>query len=336
MIKYIGSKRRLVPLLLDIVKTRAPWAKTAVDLFSGSARVAFALKEAGLRVHANDHNAYAHTLARCYVEADADAAGDITRVLDELSRLKPRAGWFTKTFCEDARFFHPKNGARVDAMRERIAQMALPPALESAVLVSLMEAADRVDSTVGVQMAYLKAWAPRALQDLSLRVPRLLPRAPHGPGAAHRLDAADAARELHADVAYLDPPYNQHNYLRNYHVWESLVLWDKPEVYGRAQKRVDCKERRSDFNLKPRALAALADVVANIRARLLVVSFNDEGFIDRRTLEGLLEQRGRVDVIKVQSRRYVGARIGIYNPSGEKVGSVSHLTNHELVYVVAT
>jgi adenine-specific DNA-methyltransferase len=193
-----------------------------------------------------------------------------------------------------------------------------------------------VDSTVGVQMAYLKSWAPRALNDIELRVPALAARSAHGRGKASKLEAGKAARVLTADVAYLDPPYNQHSYLRNYHVWESLVLWDKPEVYGLAQKRIDCKERTSAFNLKNEAYSALADVIAHVDAKLLVVSFNDEGFFDRATLEGLLATRGKVDVIEVKTRRYVGARIGIYNPKGQKVGRVSHLTNNELVYVVTT
>jgi adenine-specific DNA-methyltransferase len=41
-----------------------------------------------------------------------------------------------------------------------------------------------------------------------------------------------------------------------------------------------------------------------------------------------------VDVVAIEARRYVGARIGIYNPQGEKVGAVGKLTNHELLYVV--
>lgn len=334
MIKYIGSKRRLVPLLLEVVKTRAPDAHSVLDLFSGTARVGYAMKGAGLRVVANDHNAYAHALARCYVEADRDLLPEVERLLDELRALPPRPGWFTQTFCEDARFFHPKNGARIDAMRDHIARLSLPPVTESVLLVALMEAADRVDSTVGVQMAYLKSWAPRAIKDIELRAPLLLPRARGGASEAHQLDAAEAARALRADVAYLDPPYNQHSYLRNYHIWESLVLWDRPEVYGRARKRVDCRERPSAFNLRRGAVPALAAVVEQCQARLLVVSFNDEGFIDRATLERLLARRGPVEVIEVETRRYVGARIGIYNPSGEKVGAVSHLTNKELVFVV--
>ena len=42
-----------------------------------------------------------------------------------------------------------------------------------------MLAADRVDSTTGLQMAYLKQWAPRAHQDLELRRPDLLPGRGH-------------------------------------------------------------------------------------------------------------------------------------------------------------
>ncbi|HAV48717.1 MAG TPA: DNA methyltransferase, partial [Brevundimonas sp.] len=67
--------------------------------------------------------------------------------LAELRQLKPEAGWFTRAFCEDARYFHPDNGARIDAMRERIEALDLEPDLKAIVLVSLMEAADRVDST---------------------------------------------------------------------------------------------------------------------------------------------------------------------------------------------
>ena len=334
MIKYLGSKRRLVARLVDVVVADAPKARSVLDLFSGTARVGMAMKAHGLRVIANDHNAYAHTLARCYVEADDELVPVLEQLIAELRSVKPKAGWFTKTFCEDARFFHPKNGARIDAIRERIARLDLAQPLQSVLLVSLMEAADRVDSTVGVQMAYLKSWAPRALQDLELRVPALLPRARAGRGESHQLDARHAARSLKADVAYLDPPYNQHSYLGNYHIWESLVLWDKPAVYGVAMKRVDCRQRVSSFNLKSAAREALQDVIASVDCRLLVVSFNDEGFFDRATLEALLGTRGSVQVHAIESPRYVGAKIGIYNPAGKKVGAVSHLTNHELVYVV--
>lgn len=333
MIKYLGSKRRMLGAILQAVGS-VSGAGTVIDLFSGTSRVGHALKAAGYRVRANDHNSYALALARCYVEADREELlRDAERLVDELNRLPGEPGWFTQTFCEQSRYFQPRNGARVDAIRQAIATRGLPPRLEAVLLVSLMEAADRVDSTTGVQMAYLKSWAPRSHRELELRVPALLPRALAGPGEAFGLDALEAAARLEGDVAYIDPPYNQHSYLRNYHVWESLVRWDRPAVYGVACKRVDCRERSSDFNIRSRFAAAMERLVASVRAPVLIVSASDESWLSGEQLAALLARRGAVSVLEFEQRRYVGAQIGIYNPRGEKVGQPGRLRNRERLYV---
>jgi adenine-specific DNA-methyltransferase len=119
-------------------------------------------------------------------------------------------------------------------------------------------------------------------------------------------------------------------------VWESLVRWDKPPVYGTACKRVDCRTRKSDFNSKRRFVDAMEAVIRGVRARVLVVSFNDEGYLGRAEMERLLSSRGTVTVLTQDYKRYVGAQIGIFNPSGQKVGQVSHLRNKEYLYVVET
>ena len=332
MIKYIGSKRLLVPTLVAMVR-ECEGVERVIDLFSGTSRVGSALKQSGYRVWANDYAHYAHTIATCYVQADAACwEAPAQRLLDELSRLPPAAGWFTAQFCERARYVHPDNGARVDAIREHIATLDLEPELEAIALVALMEAADRVDSTTGVQMAYLKQWAKRAHKQLELRLPKLS----SGTGRATRGDALDLARSgaLEADLIYLDPPYNQHAYLGNYHVWESLVLWDKPELYGVANKRIDCKTRKSPFNSKRKIHAAMAEIIAHARAKWILVSFNNEGYISREEMVALLATRGEVEVVERPFERYVGAKIGIYSPAGEKVGRVSHTKNKEFVFKV--
>jgi len=333
MIKYLGSKRVLVPLITEVVGTVAPGG-TVVDLFSGTARVGHGLKRAGHRVRSNDINRYAATLARCYVGADTDRLDEVAAWVDRLNAMEGRPGYFTRTFCEASRFFQPKNGARVDAIRDALAAAGLDPELEAILLVSLMEAADRVDSTTGVQMAYLKNWARRSFNDLSLRVPRLVSQAAGGKSTVTCLDALDAARALTGDVGYMDPPYNQHKYVGNYHIWETLVRWDAPETYGKACKRVDCKERKSPFNSKRRIHDAMRTIVNDLDVGVLVVSFSDEGYISRDEMVEILSTRGDVQVLARDHKRYVGAQIGIYNPSGDKVGAVSHLANKEFLFVV--
>jgi len=331
VIKYIGSKRLLVPRIVEAVLGDGERPRTALDLFSGTSRVGHALKREGLRVHANDHNAYAHVLGLCYVAADARRwRGPAERLLAELDALPGRAGWFTETYAVRARYLQPENAARAEAIRERIAALSLPPELEAITLTSLVEAADRVDSTVGLQMAYLKRWSARSAQPLRLRLPELLP----GEGSASCLDACEAATRFEADVAYLDPPYNQHSYLGNYHVWETLVRFDAPEVYGVACKRTDVRARGSAFNRRADMARAFESVLGAVRAPRLVVSFNDEGFLPLPRLREMLAARGAVCEVSVAHPRYIGHRLGVYNPRGEKVGTPGAARNREHLFVV--
>ena len=330
MIKYLGSKRLLTRTIAATLSDLSPGARV-LDVFSGTSRVGQAFKKAGLHVTANDHNAYAHTIAQCYIAADkALWADEAARVIDALNDIAPRPGWFTENYCEKARFFHPDNGARVDAIRDRIDTLDLEPTLRSIALISLMEAADRVDSTTGVQMAYLKSWAPRALKPMKLRLPELL----DGEGQATQMDAAEAAGAFQGDAAYLDPPYNQHSYRSNYHIWETLVRWDRPEVYGVARKRIDCKTEKSAFNSRPKIETAFGEVLDALDVARVVVSFNNEGYLARETIEDMLARRGKVHTLALDYKRYVGAQIGIHNLKGEKVGRVSHTRNKELLFIV--
>lgn len=305
-----------------------------LDLFSGTSRVGHALKSAGFGVLSNDHNTFAHTLATCYIQCDGPRIErQATEIIADLNRLSGKDGPFTQTYSIDSRYLHPDNARRIEAMRDRIETLELEPELRAVVLTSLVEAADRVDSTTGVQMAYLKSWAPRALKPIELRLPAILPN-PEGLACrAFNLDAIDAAHGLQADIAYLDPPYNQHSYLGNYHVWETLVRWDHPETYGIACKRIDCKDRKSDFNSKVRIEDALRSVIDAIDAPTLIVSFNDEGYLSREQIESMLSPLGPVAIIDHDHPRYVGCKIGIHNQQGVKVGRVGRVRNTEHFFV---
>src|SRR5262249_8435979 len=122
--------------------------------------------------------------------------------------------------------------------------------------------------------------------------------------------------------------------LANYHVWETLVRWDKPAVYGIAKKRVDVRERPSPFNRRREIHGAMRELLDGIDARWLIVSFSNEGYIAKDEMIELLSGHGEVGVREVEYPRYVGAKIGIYNPRGEKVGRVGHLQNVEYVFTV--
>lgn len=331
-IKYLGSKRRLVQQLGQILEQAG--ARTALDLFTGTTRVAQAFKQRGANVTAVDIARYSEIFASCYIATDSMNIDkdELREALNYLSSLQGRDGYFTETFCERSRFFRPENGRRIDAIRDELAATFASSMLYPILLTSLIEAADRVDSTTGVQMAYLKSWAPRAFNSLELRLPELLP----GTGSAVRANAEEAVGLLgHFDLAYLDPPYNQHRYFTNYHIWETLVAWDHPEVYGVACKRADSRHdnSKSVFNKKREMPSALRRTIANVQADIVVLSYNNESWMSLEELVSACSVHGEVRVLAFDSKRYVGSQIGIYNPSGDRVGQVSHLRNVEYVLV---
>ena len=258
MIKYLGSKRRLVPVLSRLC---LGWrAQTVLESLDRHHPRRGHLQARGCAGHGGRHRA---GTPRCScgltwprTPRSVDHAA-LTAAIEELNALPGEPGYFTETFCVRARFFQPENGACVDAVRAALSVTTRAHRCIRSCSTSLVEAADRVDSTAGVQMAYVKQWAPRSYSPLTLRAPEMLP----GTGRALRGDAVELASTLPpCDLAYLDPPYNQHRYFTNYHVWETLVVGDEPADYGIAgRKRIDaCDDTtKSVFNARRKMPDAL-------------------------------------------------------------------------------
>lgn len=333
MIKYLGSKRTLVGVLGAIAQ--AAEAKTAVDLFTGTTRVAQEFKRQGLFVTASDSATYSDILAKCYIEADfnkTDLAA-LSEKITHLNSLPGTRGYVTKNFCEEARFFQTKNGMRVDAIREELETNFKSDPDYPILLTSLMLAADHVDSTTGQHMAYLKNWSHRSGNDIELLVPDLIP----GTGKSILGLAENVVTELgEVDLLYMDPPYNQHRYFTNYHIWETLVRWDNPEPYGVAMKRIDSRQphTHSVFNKRKKMPPAFKDVITKARAKTVVVSYNNESWVEPIDIaEALLQNHESVALLEFDYKRYIGSQIGIYNKSGAKVGSVGERKNKELIFI---
>ena len=241
----------------------------------------------------------------------------------------------TATFCESSRYFRPENGARIDAVRDVIerdyagigpvagaahqpARGGGPGRLDRRPADGLPQAVGGPGRTSRCGCGY-RTWWP----------------GPVGPSGGMPAIWSGPTSLGPVDLAYLDPPYNQHRYDSNYHVWETIVAWDAPSHYGIACKREDLRDPfgRSAFNSRRTMPAAMARVVGEVQAEVVVLSYNNESWLSFDELHELCASRGHVEVLAFDSARYVGARIGIHNPAGDKVGRISHLRNTEYMLV---
>ncbi len=315
-----------------------------VDLFTGSTVVARFAKTLGFRVLANDWEPYSSEIARGTVALNSapsfEHLGGAARAFEILNALPPLRGYVARHLCpesdsapdtdDERMFFTRANGERIDAVREQLAAWELSRSISEAecayVLSALLYSVSYVSNTSGLFKGFHRGWGGatgtalyRIQSALALRPPIL-----HDNGAANlalRADAQSLASDLRGilgaapDVVYIDPPYNQHPYGSNYHVLNTVALWDKPPVHPRIRVagrpleksaiRTDWRTlRRSPYNTARDALPAFRALIAGIDARWILVSYSTDGNIPLEGLLSALSERGSVSVHPQQYKRY--------------------------------
>lgn len=374
LIAYIGNKRRLLPLIRQAIESCGLPPGTDVsfaDLFAGSGAVSRLARFLGYRVLANDWEPYAAVLNRAFLTTDAAQLpnlyqewGGLEQVLSLLNGLQhpsPAASYVSRYYCprsteqadpdQERLFYTRENGERIDAIREWI-ETNYPgtPATrqqrtEKDLLLGLLlyEAATHAN-TSGVFKAYHRGFGGRggdALKRILGRIGLEFPALWNGPAQVYCMDALQLAHQwqeqgTRIDIAYLDPPYNQHQYGSNYHMLNTIALNDKPPISnqimvdGRVQDKAgirrDWVRTRSSYCYRTQAEASFAALINALPARYILVSYSTEGIIPFPTLVDILNERGRVDIVFAPYTRYRGGKQAL----------TSTLSNLEFVLVVDT
>lgn len=344
LIPYIGNKRKLLHLIEDAVHLTGCRGGTFVDLFTGSTVVGRWAKQRGFRVVANDWEPYSHRIALGTIVPNRVPAfaglGGVKAVFETLDRLPPLHGYVSKHLCpenddhpdleRERLFFTRENGERIDAIGERIhrwSQDGRIDEVEKAYLLSaLVYAVSYASNTSGVFKGFHHGWGGKTGTALHRIRGRLALQQPliHDNGLdnlAFRGDAHDLASRLpvacgcRPEIVYIDPPYNQHPYGSNYHVLNTVVLWDKPEfhpsfiVNGRKHEKSAIRkdwrtERRSPYNTPHDAPLAFDELVGSLDARWALVSYSTDGNIPLRDLLLSLARRGDVRIVTATYKRY--------------------------------
>lgn len=340
LIPYIGNKRKLLDIIHQAIKLTNIENGTFVDLFSGSSVVSRFAKKLGFRVLSNDWEPYSEQIAIGTVVLNEmpkfENFGGIEKVFDLLNNVVPVEDYVTKHLCptddekldheKDRLFFMRKNGMKIDAMRELISKWVEEHKISqtefSYLMASLLYSVSYVSNTSGVFKGFHRGWGGsngtaqyRICSDISLKPPILFNNDKNN--ISIREDAGVLVNRLTEilgkipDIIYLDPPYNQHPYGSNYHVLNSITLWDKPdfpEKITRGTKsaiRLDWRtERKSAYNSRPKAVQEFQELIDNISSKFILTSYSTEGNIPLNEMMKILGSKGTLRVVKREYVRY--------------------------------
>lgn len=311
-IKYSGSKKKIIPQIIEIINGLGG-VENVLDGFSGTTRVSQAFAKSGYNTTANDISVWSEVFATCYLKSEKPDKF-YKDIIDFLNNLKGFDGWFTENYGTDdamcKRPFQRKNTQKLDAIRSEIDKLDLNWEDKCVLLTSLILALDKVDSTLGHFSAYLSKWSPRSYNDLKLKLPKRFPITSRN--EIIRGDIFKTVEEKTFDFAYFDPPYGSNNekmppsrvrYAAYYHIWKTVILNDKPKIFGAANRREDTRDRvaasvfeefRKDENEQFIALKALEKLIQMTNSRYILLSYSSGGRATKEELMGILTSAGKL------------------------------------------
>jgi adenine-specific DNA-methyltransferase len=336
LLTYIGNKRALLRHIgsaVERVKRRLGKARLQVfDAFSGSGVVSRFLKAHSSLLISNDLEDYAAVTGRCYLSnrsaLNLPVIAEVVADLNARVSTEPLSPGFIQELYaprddahimrEDRVFYTKTNARRLDNYRRLID--TAPPEMNGLLLGPLLSEASIHANTAGVFKGFYKNRETgvgqfggsgsdallRILGEIRLEVPVL-----SNFECEYQVlqdDANTVARRLRGlDLAYIDPPYNQHPYGSNYFMLNLLVSYKRPQHVSPVSG-IPTDWRRSGYNVRAKSLPLLTQLLKTIDAPFLLISFNNEGFISPNEMRSLLDTLGSVDVVEMQYNAFRGSR----------------------------
>lgn len=311
-IKYAGSKLKILPYIFDMLSEIE--VENILDGFSGSTRVSQAFAKAGFQTTSSDISVWSEVFAKAYITNTRDPKHYLP-IIEHLNSLKGYEGWFSEYYGgtssnKEKRPFQLKNTMKLDAIREEIDMMSLDEGEKAVALTSLILALDKVDSTLGHYAAYLADWSPRSYNDLQLQLPLLFINSQEN--KVLRGDIFEIVPNCEYDLAYFDPPYGSNNekmppsrvrYNSYYHIWTSVILNDKPKVFGKVNRREDSRDEvaasvfeefRKDEHGHFIAMQAIRTLLQRTKSQYILLSYSSGGRATKEELYDIISSVGKL------------------------------------------
>ena len=322
--RYLGNKYKLLPFITNIISSECGDFESFADIFAGTGAVSSAYTDKKLYTNDILYSNYV-----CHLTWFSNDIFDIKKIKKYIeyynSDLPYEENYMTNNFSDT--YFSRENCSKIGFIREDIEKEFISHNInyrERAMLItSLLYSIDKIANTCGHYDAYRKGVIlPKSF---TMYVPEPNETLKHN--ECYNDDSNELVKKIYADVVYIDPPYNSRQYCDAYHLMENIACWKKPNVYGIA-KKMDRTYLKSKYCTRS-APAAFSDLIKNIKAKYIVVSYNNmankgndrsNARLSDVQILNTLNEKGSVKIFSTQFKAFT-------------TGKSEHLDNEERLFV---
>ncbi|MDO5564852.1 MAG: Dam family site-specific DNA-(adenine-N6)-methyltransferase [Eubacteriales bacterium] len=315
--RFIGNKSNLLSNIEAVINENCNGDENVFcDIFSGTSSVSRYFKNR-YKVISNDMLYFSYVLQKATIENNkvpnflrlkSEGIVDIFEYLEtfkESSKNSFIADNYAPSENCDRMYLTYENATRIDFIRNKIEEWKENKLINEKeynyLLACLIEGVPYVSNITGTYGAYLKQWDKRAYKNFEMI--RLGIKDNGVQNECYNEDANRLIKNISGDILYIDPPYNSRQYLPNYHLLETIAKYDNPIINGKTGVR-EYSEEKSKYCLKAEASKQLSELIYNAKFEHIIMSYNQEGILDKKVIEDILKRYGEAETYKLYEIPY--------------------------------
>lgn len=317
-LNYIGSKYQLLDWITETIQEKTGYnlnEKTIADLFSGTGIVSYHFRKIGSRIISNDVELFSSIITQAFtLGVYNDSCKEIIQKLNSELETNTSDGYITKNYsphksCE-RKFFTEENAQKIDYVRQRLEELKPSISNENYIflLASILVSADAISNVPAVYGCYLKNFKDKALKQFVIIPVHTLSIPPNNKSCTYNYDVLSDKLNIDADIVYLDPPYNERQYSKNYFPLNMIakipeLVKKEPDLKGKTGIPSDCFISAFCKKGKP-VEEAFEKLFKNLKTHWIFLSYNSESLLSRDRMEELMKKYGEVTVVERDYKRF--------------------------------